>query len=426
MSRSSEIVLTGMGIVSPIGIGNQAFWQSLQEGRSGVRRLVDYPDGSLAIPIGAPLEEFDPKDHVVPRKSIKVMSREIQTGFAAARLAVADAQLPLGQIDPERIAVSFGCDMLYSSLSDMAEAFRASLVEGRFVFDRWGTHGMSRLYPLWLLMYLPNMAACHLAISFDARGPNNTITAGDASSLLAIIEGVQYLQRGWVDVVIVGGTGTRLNPTQLAYRSTDVLSRRIDDPTAACRPFDAQRDGMVNGEGAAAFILESRGHAEARGATIRAVVRGWGQGFNAGPKGWYDDGRGIESAIRAALASSGYHPHQIGHINAHGAATIQDDRSEAAAIRRVLADIPVTAPKSYFGNLGAGSGAVEMAVSLLAFEHRKIAPTLNYQQPAADCPVRVIANDFLEDTHAVQSALILSHSSTGRTAALILENPTPA
>ncbi|GIW93870.1 MAG: 3-oxoacyl-ACP synthase [Pirellulaceae bacterium] len=423
MNRASDIVVTGIGVVSPLGIGSDAFWVSLRDGCSAVVRLTEYADGALPVPIGAPIQDFDPKHYVVPRKSIKVMSREIQMGFAAARLAVTDARLAPDSIDPDRVGVTFGCDMLYCDLREMADAFGACLVDGQFSFERWGPCGMQRLYPLWLLMYLPNMAACHLAISFDARGPNNTITAGDASALLAIIEGIMYLQRGWVDVMVVGGTGTRLNPTQLAYRSDSPLSHRIDDPAGACRPFDRDRDGMVNGEGAGAFVLETRSHAEARGAPIRAVIRGWGQGFNANQHGWLHDGRGIESAIRAALQTANYRPDAVGHVNAHGAATRDDDRSEAAAIRRVLGDVPVTALKSYFGNLGAGSGAVEMAASLLAFQHRAVPPTRNYQTPDPECPVNVITDRFLTSPPATGSALVLSHSSTGQTAALLVENP---
>lgn len=423
MSHSCEVVITGVGVVSPVGIGKHAYWQALLEGCSGVQRSAALEAAGMPVPIAAELKDFEPKQFVTPRKSLKVMSREIQTGFAAARLAIDDARLAPGIVDPDRLAVVFGCDMLYCDLPEMADAFRACLVDGQFQMDRWGPHGMPRLYPLWLLMYLPNMAACHLAISFDARGPNNTITAGDASSLLAIIEAIQYLERGWVDVVVAGGTGTRLNATQLAYRSDANLSHRVDDPAGACRPFDADRDGMVNGEGAGAFVLETRTHAEARGATVHAVLRSWGQGFNPTPSGPHPDGRGIAQAIQQTLARVDWSADRVGHVNAHGVSTLMDDRSEAAAIRRVLGDTPVTALKSYFGNLGAGGGAVELAASVLAIEHGVVPKTLNYQRPDPACPVCVVRDEPLACPRATQSALAISFSSTGAVAALLIERP---
>jgi 3-oxoacyl-[acyl-carrier-protein] synthase II len=423
MSSFCDVVITGLGVVSPIGIGRQPFWKSLCELRSGVETLPQLVAAGVPVPIGAALKEFDPKQYVTPRKSLKVMNREIQTGFAAARLAYEDARLSPGAVDPDRVGVVFGCDMLYCDLADTADSFRACFEDGQFDIKLWGTRGLPRLYPLWLLMYLPNMAACHLAISFDARGPNNSIVSGDASSLLAIIEAVQYLQRGWVDVMIAGGTGTRLNWTQLAYRSTENLSHRFDNPAGACRPFDADRDGMVNGEGAGAFVLETRSHAEARGAPILAVVRGWGQGFNGDRHGWRRDGRGIAQAIQQALRSADWTPNRVGHVNAHGVSTIIDDQAEAQAIHSTLGNRPVTALKSYFGNLGAGSGAVEMAASVLALQHGSIPPTLNYHRPDPNCPVRVIHDAPLTDSTATGSALILSHSSLGPTAALLIERP---
>jgi 3-oxoacyl-[acyl-carrier-protein] synthase II len=415
MTQQRQVVITGTGVVCPIGIGKPAYWQALETGTSGVGPMTLFNASQLPVTFGGEIKNFQPKEFVTPRKSLKVMCREIQTGFAAARLALDDGRLAEGTVDPERLGVVLGSEMFYCDLEEMSEPFRGAVVDGQFQMERWGPHGMNKLYPLWLLMYLPNMVACHIAIPFDARGPNNTLTIGEAGSLSAIIEAVRVIQRGHADVMLAGGTGSRINVTPLVHRDRRPLSHRQDDPAAACRPFDADRDGMVNGEGAAAFLLEAQEHAEARGATIQARILGCGLSFEGGPK---PDGSGIRRALRAAMNEAALTPDQIGHVNAHGAATIDDDRREAAAIQAVLGDVPVTAPKSFFGNLGAGGGAVELAASLLAFEHDRVPFTRNYQRPDPHCPLRVVRDQPL--TGRPHSAVALNHSSTGQCAALIL------
>jgi 3-oxoacyl-[acyl-carrier-protein] synthase II len=413
-----EVVITGTGVVSPIGIGKQAFWQSLIAGTSGVKRLTLYDPSALPVPFGGEISDFQPKDYVTPRKSLKVMCREIQTGFSAARLALTDAHLPEGAVDPDRLGVLFGSEMLYSDLHEVVECYRATAINGEFDMSRWGPHGMTKLFPLWMLLYLPNMAACHIAIAHDGRGPNNTISQGDASSLLAFTEAVHVIERGLADVMIVGGTGTRLNPTPLMFRGDKNLSHRTTAPDAASRPFDAQRDGIVNGEGAGAFVLEAREYAEGRGATIQARVLGTGSGFDGPPAARSPEGLGTQHAIRCALREAGLAPGDLGHVNAHGVSTRDGDRLEAAAIRATVGEIPVTAPKSFFGNLGAGSGMVEMAASVLAFEHDCVPVTLNYEDPDPECDINVIRGD--PRSGRTPTALILNQSSTGQSAAVII------
>jgi len=269
-----------------------------------------------------------------------------------------------------------------------------------------------------MLMYLPNMIACHVAIANDARGHNNTISVGDASSLLAISEAARVIERGLADAVIAGGAGTRLNITPLMYRGTARLSHRIDDPQRASRPFDAQRDGMVNGEGAAAFVLETRAHAEARGAKIQARVLGFGETYCPPQSSEEMRTAAIERSIRSALRQADLAPDDLGHVNAHGAATRDEDRYEAAAIRAALGDIPVTAPKSFFGNLGSGSGAVELAASVLGFAYDKVPVTLNYEQPDPECPIHVVHGRPLRG--AARTAIALNQSWTGQVAALVI------
>jgi 3-oxoacyl-[acyl-carrier-protein] synthase II len=265
------------------------------------------------------------------------------------------------------------------------------------------------------------MPACHIGIAQDARGPNNTITLGDVSTLWAISEAARAIDRGQADAMIAGGVGARVQPMIWAHEQALQFSRRSDDPAGACRPFDAQRDGMVNGEGSAAFLLESRQSAEARGAKPLARVVAIATTFEPRPDRSPPQGEAIRAAIRQALERAGLEPRHIGHVNAHGMSTTLDDRIEAQAIRAVLGDVPVTAPKSYFGNLGAGGGAVEMAASLLALEHGLVPPTLNYEQPDPECPVNVVHGRPLAADQ--RTALILNHSRVGQSVAVVLAAP---
>jgi 3-oxoacyl-[acyl-carrier-protein] synthase II len=421
MVPTREIVITGVGVVSPIGIGNGPFWASLAAGRSGVRPVTRFDAASLPCPFGGEVADFDPKRRVRPRKSLKVMCRDIQLAFAAADLAAADAGFGLHRPDPERLGVVFGAELMPCEPPEMTGAFRQCMVDGTFDFDRWGEAAMAEMYPLWMLKYLPNMPACHVGIAQDARGPNNSLTLGEVSSLAAIQEAVRVLQRGHADVMIAGGTSSRIHPTIFVRSQALQVSRRAGDPAAASRPFDADRDGLVNGEGAGVFILETRRHAEARAARIRARVLGLAATFEPHGNGRPCEGSGIASAITLALGDAGLAPRELGHVNAHGMSTTDDDRIEARAIRRTLGDVPVTAPKSFFGYLGAGGGAVETAVSVLAFEHGLVPATLNYERPDPACPVNVISGRPLPLDKP--TALILNHAQTGQAAAILLAGP---
>lgn len=416
-----EVVVTGIGIVSPLGIGVEPFWESLRAGRSGIATIPELAATPFPVTFGGAVPDFDPKQYITPRKSLKVMCRELQLAFAATRLAAESAgyEGALARLDRDRVGVVFGCDMLYSELPEIEPLLRSCLVEGRFHFPLFGRHCTQQLFPLWILKYLPNMAACHVSISQDARGPCNTIVHGDISSTLALIEAMHLIERGAADLVFSGGAGSRLDWTPRVYRTHTNLSKGSTDPAAACRPFDRRRDGMVLGEGAAVWVLESRAHAEARGAPIWArLVSGQVQ-FDA-PR------QGIESRIDAyrrvlhrGLQAAALDVRQLDHLNAHGRSTREEDAAEAQAIRAVLGDLPVLAPKSYFGNIGAASGALELAVSLLACQHGWVPATLNYDDPDPDCPVNVIAGS---GKRLERSAIIkLDASISGQVAALVLQ-----
>jgi 3-oxoacyl-[acyl-carrier-protein] synthase II len=406
-----------MGIVSPIGIGPERFWESLCAGRSGVRRSELFAAcGRPAL--GADVSDFDPKKMVKPRKSLKVMSRDIQFGFTAADQACAAAQLKQHPVDPERAGVVFGADMIACEVGELVAPYRVCLEEGQFQMRNWGSRAMAELFPLWMLKYLPNMPACHIGIFHDLRGPTNALVLGEVSSLAAVAEAARVIRRGQADAMVAGGVGACVQPMIWTHQQALEFSQRADDPAAACRPFDAGRDGMVNGEGAAAFVLETRASAQARGAKVLARVVATASAFEPRPSGQPLQGQAIRHAIHAALEQAGLRPSDVGHVNAHGISTRHDDRIEAQAIRDVLGDVPVTAPKSFFGNLGAGSGAVEMAASLLAFEHGQVPPTLNYETPDPQCPVNVVHGHPLPMTN--RTAVVLNHSRLGQSVAVVL------
>ncbi len=415
-----RVVITGMGVVSPIGIGPQAYWDALSQQRSGVAVMPGREHIRLPSRIGAAIKDFDARQYVKPRKALKVMCREIQTGFAAAGLAMQQAALSSETMVPERSGVVFGSEMLYCDPAEMEDVYRKCIVDGEFRVNLWGEAAMAKMYPLWMLMYLPNMIACHVGIAHDARGPNNTICSGEVSSLLAIIEAASILQRGHADVMLTGGSSSRVGMAQSMYRGLEPLSGRIDSPAEACRPFDADRDGSVIGEGAAAFVLERQSHAEARGAQILAQLTGWGQAMADLSVA---DGlrQAVGCSLRQALRSAALDAREVGHVNAAAAGQVGQDAQEALAIRDVLGEVPVTAPKSFFGDAGASSGAVEMIASLLAFQHRQVPVTLNYGTPDPQCPVRVVHGQPLtSDQH---TALVLGQSPAGQCVALVLAAP---
>jgi 3-oxoacyl-[acyl-carrier-protein] synthase II len=417
MASNRDIVVTGVGVVSPIGIGKEPFWAALCAGRSGVRRLP-FDDPSMPVPFGGVVTDFDPKQYVRPRKSLKVMSRDIQLGFAAADMACVDAGLHETRPDPERLGVILGSDLIPLELDELVGTYRSCMVDGPFDFHRWGPAFQAELFPLWMLKYLPNMPACHIGIAQDARGPNNTVTLGDVSTLSAISEAARVLERGQADVIIAGGVSSRIHPALWARSQVIGQSQRGDDPEAASRPFDALRDGLVNGEGSAALILETQSHAQARGARVLARVLGYAAAFEPRRDRQPRQGTAIRRAILAALSAASLKPADVGFVAAHGASMVDDDRIEAQAIRDVLGDVPVTAPKSCFGHLGGAAGALETALAVLAFQHGLVPPTLNYEHPDPQCPINVIHGQ--PSPLGQPTAVILGHSPQGQAVALVL------
>lgn len=408
MHRSERrVVITGLGLVSPIGIGSDTYWASLAAGRGGVDRFRAFPIDAGLIDAGAEIPDFtaktwpkkygqpEPEHQKTLKKSLKYMARDIQLAVAAAEIAFVDAGLPRAGVDPVRIGLDLGAGLISSELDELAPAIRAATqATGTFDFTTWGRESISQIEPIWLLKYLPNMLACHISILLDCRGPSNTITESDVASDLAIGEAARIIARGRADVMITGGADSKIHPLSLVRMSMlEQMSSWGGDPGQACRPFDRRRSGCVPGEGAGILILEEREHALRRGVRIYGEVLGFGSGCDASPGGGLDpQGVGTEIAIKAALRDAAIEPGAIGHVNAHGVAMVVSDLAEARALVRVFGPdgaIPVTALKGFFGNIVSGGGAVELIASLLGVNRGSIPPTINCEDldPACDLDV---------------------------------------
>lgn len=415
-----EVVITGVGVVSPIGIGREAFWSALDEGRSGIRLVPELAAAhDNPFRLAGLLPDFDPKKYIQPRKAIKLMCREIQAAYAAAAIAMEDAALPKDQIDPQRLGVVLGSEMFYGELEELLETYRSSIHDGVFHAGEWTPNAMKNLFPLWMLKYLPNMPACHIGIVNDARGPNNTIVQAGTSSLLALQEAATVIERNLADVMITGGAGGRITFSGAPFRGWTHLTNWQGEPAEAIKPFDRRRAGGLVSEGAGILILESREHAEARGAKIVARVAGWGNRFEPPAKGTRSvTGSGIRASISAALQSAGMKADDIGHVSANAGGWVEQDAVEAQAIHAELGDVPVTAFKSFFGDLGASGGAVELIGSALALHQGRVPQTLNYQESDPACPVNVVAGQSQASRRT--SAIVLSQNEFGGAAAVAL------
>ena len=421
MPQSREVVVTGLGAVCPLGIGRDAVWAALEAGRSGVKPIDELAGQDVPFRHAGLIEGFEPKEYVQPRKTLKVMSSEIQAAYSAAVLALQDAGLAKDTVAPERLGVVLGSEMLYGELAELADAYRHCMKDGVFCPELWAEQAMKNLFPLWMLKYLPNMAACHIGIASDARGPNNSIVEGGASSLLAFLEAAQAIGRGHADVMICGGSGSSVTIGALTFRGWKHLSRWTGPSEETPRPFDARRDGTVPGEGAGMYILEAREHAEARGAKILARFLGGSRLFEPANDGQPRRGGAIAGTISGALAQANLQPGDVGFVSAHASGSIDEDALEAQAIQRTLCSAPVTAFKSYCGDIGAGSGSVELVASILALQNNLVPPTRNYSQPDKACPVNVVKDRMLPLDKPV--LLALNQSTTGQAAAVLLAAP---
>lgn len=390
MQNSIRVVVTGIGVVSPIGIGRKTFADSLSSGCSGITRWDVTTKGLPGSFLIAPIKGFEGKEYIQPRKAMKLMSRELQTAYAASMLAFQDAQIDRSTLDADRMGTVFGSELLYGELDDYADAVKKSVAEGEFSSQTWGAEGMRLMNPLWMLKYLPNMAACHVGIAIDARGPNNTITSEEVSGLLALIEAANVIRRGVADVMLVGATGNRINQTRLLYRRHEKISCDLAAPATALRPFDQTHNGTVEGEGAVTLVIESEAHAQRRGATPIAELVGWGSSCCRPTRPYGMNRQAIVNSLQAALATAGVTAKSLDHINAHGSGVPHEDREEAQALAAVAPGIPVTSLKAHFGSLGSSAALMELAGSLCGIAKGEVFPTLNHHQTDPGCPVDVI------------------------------------
>lgn len=391
-----RIAITGMGIVSPLGDDLETVWSNLSSGTSGIGPIKLTPTDSLPFKSGGEARGFDGKidcygelDKKLQRsikKNMKVMCREIEMGVAASQKALIHCGLG-AERDAERCGCLFGCDYILTRPEEFVDGVESCIAEsGKFDVADWPSHGLYKVEPLWLLKYLPNMPNSHVSIYNDFRGPNNSITVREASMNLAIAESSSIIRRGAADVMIVGATGSRIHPLRMSHMTNiEKLASEKDDPATMARPFDSTADGMVLGEGAGALVLESWEHAQARGAKIWGEVIGEGAAM-VGPKGDRDFIRqAVAASLKSAIGSAGERLPEAWHLHAQGYSVPEVDKSESLGIADALAahpDIPVTCTKSYTGNLGASSGALELISSILAMQHGQLFPIRNLDSAA--------------------------------------------
>jgi len=429
------VVVSGLGVISPIGSTLHDFWSSLTSRRSGISASPElasdeYPQvcAGVAATFTGDIRDFSEipdADGKLLRKSLKTMNRETQMALAAATHALADSRWAQTALDPERFGVCFGAGNVVMRPEDFLAGIDACRDESLALhLERWGQLGVPEIAPLWLLTCLPNMPACQIAILANLRGPNNTITQGESATNLAIAEACRWIEDGDADAVLVGGTGNNVTPFGLMHRSAEVdIAPGGVDPSAVCRPFDRDRNGVVIAEGAAAFVLESADSATARGAPIYGEVVGFGSSCVISRAGIAGRKRSAAEALSAALEAAGIPASAVGHLHAHGLSSRLVDRDEALAIRSVFGtsadSLPVVAAKSYFGDSGAGSAALELAASLLALKHGRLFPILNCEALDPECPIHPVVDP---DADAGTSFLNLNISCQGQASSVLIRS----
>ena len=428
-----RVAITGIGVVTPIGIGAREFEAALRCGRSGAARISAFDCAGLETQIAAQVDDsrFDAESFVEPRKMVKHMSRSARFAVAAAWMARREAGLGTDAVDPYRLGIALGAGGMGPVDMDLLEGqASAAIISARGQpGDELDIPAFSRVLrertnPVTMLRGLPNLAATHLAIQQNARGPNNTITTACTAGTQAIGEGLRMIQRGDADVVLAGGTDAMINPVGvIGFSILGALSRRNAEPARASRPFDAERDGFVLGEGAAIVILERESFAAARGATVLGELAGYGCTCDA-----YritDERPDAEAATRAmelCIAEADASAADVAYINAHGTGTRMNDATETLAIHKAFgaraADIPVSSTKSMIGHLLAAAGAVELAATVLALDGEFLPPTINYECPDPKCDLDYVPN--MMRPLRVDAAMSNSFGFGGQNACLLI------
>ena len=393
-----RVVVTGLGAVTPIGNDVAQYWEGLCSGRNGVAGITLFDASRHACRFAAEVKGFDPSGWLEPKEA-KRWDRFCQFGVVAVKQAVADAGLTIDASNEKRVGVSIGSGV--GGLLMME-------TQAHVLADR----GPDRVSPFCVPMMIPNMATGLAAIALGAKGPSSAVATACAAGSNAIGDAFRQIQLGLADVMVCGGAESAITPLGVAgFASAKALSFRNDDPATASRPFDAERNGFVIGEGAGVLVLENLEHAQARGATILAEIVGYGTTCDAhhitSPS---PGGVGGAEAIRLALSDARLEPEAVDYVNAHGTSTQANDSNETAAIKASLGRhayrIPVSSTKSMTGHLLGGSGGIEAVAAVLTIGHNLVPPTINYSNPDPACDLDVVPNTARE--HNVN--VVLSNS----------------
>jgi 3-oxoacyl-[acyl-carrier-protein] synthase II len=384
MNEQRRVVITGLGIVSPLGTGVEKNWQAVLEGRSGIRKITRFATDGFASRIAGEVPDFKAEDFI-ESKEIKKMDLFIQYALGAAAMAVEDSGLKIEGEFAEEVGVIIGVGLCGL---DTIEVTHKALLDG----------GPRKISPFFIPKVISNLAAGHIAIRYGAKGVNWTPTSACASGTHAIGEAFHLIRRGMQDAVIAGGAESVITPLGVGgFSSMKALSTRNDEPERASRPFDKERDGFVVGEGSGVLILEEREQALKRGAKIYAEVIGYAANGDAyhmtAPS---PEGEGAARCMRLALKDAGIAPSDIDYINAHGTSTEYNDANETTAIKTVfgeqVAKLAVSSTKSMTGHLLGAAGAVEGVYSVLALRDGVLPPTINYENPDPACDLDYVPN----------------------------------
>jgi 3-oxoacyl-[acyl-carrier-protein] synthase II len=378
------VVITGLGLVTPLGVGLAVNWEALLQGRSGIGAITRFDVSRYATRFAGEVKGFDALQFI-DRKEVRKMDLFIQYALAAAELAVRDAAIPLGLLDNDRCGVYVGSGI--GGIGSIEETHKVLLEKGP-----------GRVSPYFLIQTIINEAAGQISIRFRSRGPNSATATACATSSHSIGDSFRIISRGEADIMITGGAEAPITPLSLAgFSNMKALSERNDEPERASRPFDAQRDGFVMAEGAGILILEELGAALRRNASIYAEIVGYGMSGDAhhvsAPA---PDGHGAVRVMQAALDDAGVPPSQVTYINAHGTSTPFNDKIETLAIKQVFGDhayrIGVNSTKSMTGHLLGATGGVEAAYTALCLKHQVMPPTINYENPDPECDLDYVPN----------------------------------
>ena len=422
-----RVVVTGLGVVAPNGIGKDAFWSACVNGRSGVGPIQSFDASAHPIKIAAEVNQYDPSAYLPngQRKNLKVMSRAMRFAVGAAGMAVQDSGLELSAVDAERLGVVMGTGIVPMDLAELAPLLAEAYDEdGHLQTRRLARRGEGVLFPLWVLKHLPNMVAGHISLAFNAQGPNSTITTACAAGTQAVGEAFRLIARGDADIVLAGGADSRMDPLLLlAYTALGALSRADRPATEVSRPFDAERDGFVLGEGAGVLILEEYEHARRRGAVLYAEVLGFGSSFDAYAVTRPDpEAGGAVRAIEWAMREARIDRSDVDYINAHGTSTRFNDLMETVAVKRVFGEgsriLPLSSIKSMVGHLIGAAGAVEAVALALTLHDGVLPPTINHTHPDPACDLDYVPNNAR--AVPVRTAMSTSFGFGGQNAALVM------